>query len=316
MATNDYSRRSRKDVFFGDEPQTTAYTPPENSETAEDGADDDLDVEKFIRENDSDITMTVAIKIVTHTLTVGLMLWLWRQWIITFEALYAFGFFFTVIIGSFTISLITDKILSRSYTKYIERAVKYFKKIKLYKHQIEGGAAWKDFFTTLPTGYLHTADLTRIEIGGKIVKALEVKLISNYGKNAENWFNGAYYEIDLGDNVFADNVMVVYGDIQHIKSRPYIIRPTKFCTVHAYKEDDVANSDMNRVYQLAEIIRKDIHNSLIINFKNGKMYFFIRQPKIAYFNYNILDYTIADRLRRDITALKHRIQIAEILASA
>jgi hypothetical protein len=34
------------------------------------------------------------------------------------------------------------------------------------------------------------------------------------------------------------------------------------------------------------------------------------------FHYGFFNYTITDRLRRDITALKHRIQIAEILASA
>ena len=314
MATNDYSRRSRKDVFFGDEPQTTAYTPPENSETAEDGADDDLDVEKFIRENDSDITMTVAIKIVTHTLAVGLMLWLWRQWIITFEALYAFGFFFTVIIGSFTIFLITENLFSKSYIKYIEKAVKSFKRIKLYRHEIEGGAAWRDIFTVGPSGSMQTKDLTRIEIDGTIVKALDADLIFFAGKSATHAFYGEYYEIDLGDKAFADNVMIVQGYIAYLKDRPYRISPTQDCTVHAYKEYDIANSDMERVYKLAKILCKDTKNSTILKFKNGKLYFLVRQA--PNFEYTLFDYTIKDRLRRDLNVLKNRIKIAEILASA
>lgn len=48
MATNDYTSRSKKDVLF--------------SETENDDIEDDFDVERFIRKNDSNITKTVVTK--------------------------------------------------------------------------------------------------------------------------------------------------------------------------------------------------------------------------------------------------------------
>lgn len=319
MAKNDYSRRSKKDVFWGDETTTTPYdTLSENSETANDDTEDDFDVEKFIRENDSKITTTVTAKIVTQILAIGSIPMLWKLWVMWVKYIYVFdGVLFLIIIfgGSYAVFSIAEKIFSNKYTAYIERAAKSFKKIKLYRHKIEGGAAWKDVFYVTSLGNMHTEDLTRIEIGDTIVKALEVDLQNKDGKTISHYFYGVYYEVDLGDRAFADNVMLVYGSIQYVKERPYI-KDSECFTIYAFKEDDVVNSDMNRVYNLAQNLLNHLNNSFIINFKNGKMYFIIRQPNIVKFNYNVFDYTIKDRLRRDINELQNRIKIAEILASA
>ncbi len=318
MAQNDYSRRSNKDVFFGDETPTTPYMPSENYDTANDDTEDDFDVEKFIKENDSNITTTVTAKIITHILVVGLIPLLWKLWIMWMKHIHAFNaFMFYVIIfgGSFAAFSITEIFFFKRYTAFIEMVIKSFKKIKLYKHEIEGGAAWKDVFYVPSLEKMHTEDLTRIEIGDTIVKALEVDLQNRVGKSIRHNFYGLYYEVDLGDRAFADNVMLVYGHIQYIKQRPYI-KDTECFTIYAFKEDDVVNSDMNRVYNLAQKLINHLNNSFVINFKNGKMYCFIRQPNIDTFNYNGFDYTIKDRLRRDINIIQNRIQIAEVLASA
>ncbi|MBO7462913.1 MAG: hypothetical protein J6T96_09995, partial [Bacteroidales bacterium] len=62
MAANDYTSHSKKDVLF--------------SETENNDIEDDFDVERFIRKNDSKIKIIVTIKIVIQILVVGLLVWL------------------------------------------------------------------------------------------------------------------------------------------------------------------------------------------------------------------------------------------------
>ncbi|MBO7567029.1 MAG: hypothetical protein J6T60_08030 [Bacteroidales bacterium] len=310
MAAKDYSRRSNKDVFLGDETPTTPYTPSENSDTANDDTEDDFDVEKFIRENDSNITTTVTAKIVTHILVIVLMflLWRWSKIDLVFFCIIAFWVFYFII-------SIVGKFFSASYKNYIEKAIKSFKKIKLYRHEIEGGAAWGKMISC--PGEAHTKDLTRIEIDDKIVKALDLDLFLDMGRYGTiKYFIGDYYEVSLGDKSFANNVLLVKGDIKHVKKRVYTFQHEGY-TIYAYNEGYINDSDMNRVYALAE----KLHNSLsdkqfIINFSGDKIMFMMPTKIKDNFHYEKFDYAIEDRLRRDITALKHRIQIAEILASA
>ena len=113
MTKNDYSRRSKKDVFWGDETTTTPYdTLSENSETANDDTEDDFDVEKFIRENDSKITTTVTAKIVTQILAIGSIPMLWKLWVMWVKYINVFdGVMFLIIIfwGSYAVFSITKK---------------------------------------------------------------------------------------------------------------------------------------------------------------------------------------------------------------
>ena len=307
MAKNDYSRRSKKDVFWGDETTTTPYdTLSENSETANDDTEDDFDVEKFIRENDSKITTTVTAKIVTQILVVVLLL------CITFliRQLLCFSIFFYII----AFLIISNK-FTNDYAEHINHAIKSLKKIKHYKHKTEGGAAWGKMISC--PGKQHTKGLTRIEIGDNIINAMDLKLYQNIGRyDTITYFTGEYYDVSFGDKSFANNVMLVNGNIEHVKKRGYTFQHEGY-TIYAYNEDYIENSDMNRVYALAQKLRNYLNNkNFIINFTGDKILLMLAADIKDNFHYGFFNYDIADRLRRDLTLLKNRIKIAKILASA
>jgi len=326
MALNDYSRRSNKDVFFGDEPLTTPsstplasqYTPPEKSETADSNTDDDFDVQKFIRENDSDITKTITAKIASHILAVGLipMLWeLWKWWVMYVDEFNTFACFVIVIWGSIGIFSITKIIFSKRYTNYIERAVKYFKKIKLYNHTAKGGAAWGKMIDC--PGDAFSRDLTRIEINNKIIKVLYLEIYKYESQHHKIYFNGEYYEISLGDKAFANNVMLVNGSIPNVKTRHHSLQHNGY-TIHFYNDDNLKSSDMNRVYALAGRLRNALGDKeFLIDFAGERIMLLLPTDyRDNYFTYDCFNYTIADRLRRDVNIFKERIKIAKILDSA
>ena len=291
MATNDYTRRSNKDVLF--------------SETANDDIEDDFDVERFIRENDSKITTTVTVKILTHfllpVLLLGITLITFMMHILCFSVIFYFIAFL----------LISNK-FTNDYEEYINKAIESFKKIKLYKHKIEGGAAWGKMISC--PGEAYTKDLTRIEIDDKIIKALDLEIFVNMGRYGT--ITGEYYEISLGDKYFANNVMLVKGKIENVKTMVYSFKHNGY-TIYAYNEDYIKNSDMNRVYALADELRNYLNNkNFIINFSGDKILLMLAADIKDNFHYGFFNYAITDRLRRDISLLKHRIKIAEILASA
>ncbi len=292
MATNDYTSRSKKDVLF--------------SETENDDIEDDFDVERFIRKNDSKIKIIVTIKIVIQILVVGLLL------CITFliRQLLCFSIFFYII----AFLIISNK-FRNDYAEHINQAISSFKKIKYYQHKIEGGAAWGKMISC--PGKQHTKDLTRIEIGDNIIKAMDLELYQNIGRyDTITYFTGEYYDVSFGDKSFANNVMLVNGNIEHVKKRGYTFQHEGY-TIYAYNEDNINDSDINHVYALAEKLRNYLNDKkFIIDFAGDKILLMLATNIKDNFRYGFFDYDIADRLRRDISLLKHRIKIAEILASA
>ena len=333
MAANDYSRRSKKDVFWGDDnnksksneldelikdeitleedTENNASEPicePVTEPLPEVNFDEDFDMEKFFRENDSKITTTVTVKILTHfllpVLLLGITLITFMMHILCFSVIFYF-IAFLIISNKFT----------NDYEEYINKAIESFKKIKLYKHKIEGGAAWGKMISC--PGEAYTKDLTRIEIDDNIVKAMDLEIFLNMGRYGTiTYFTGMYYEIALGDKSFADNVLLVKGNIKHIKKRVYTFQHNGY-TIYAYNEDYIENSDMNRVYALADELRNYLNNkNFIINFSGDKILLMLAADIKDNFHYGFFNYAITDRLRRDISLLKNRIKIAEILASA
>ena len=298
MAANDYSRRSKKDVLF--------------SETANNDIEDNFDVERFIRENDSKIKIIVTIKIVIQILVVGLLVWLCCMALLKMDVI---TYVITTAMSCFVIFPLIDKFFSTRYTNFIENVVKSFNKIKLYSHKIEDGAAeWKKIINS--PGKAYTKDFMKIEIDDKIVKAMDLEILLRIRYGSMTYFIGEYYAISLGNKTFANNMMLTKGKFEHIQKRAYYFQHKGY-TIYAYKEDNINDSDMNRVYALADELRNYLKDKpFIINFSGDKILFMLATKNTDNFHYGFFNYTITDRLRRDITALKHRIQIAEILASA
>lgn len=211
--------------------------------------------------------------------------------------------------------LIISNKFTNDYAEHINKAIKSFKQIKYYQHKIEGGAAWGKMISC--SGEQHTKALTRIEIDDNIVKAMDLEIFLNMGRYGTiTYFTGVYYEVSLGDKSFANNVLLARGNIKHIKKRVYTFQHEGY-TIYAYNEDYIENSDMNRVYALAQKLRNYLNNkNFIINFTGDKILLMLAADIKDNFHYGFFNYDIADRLRRDLTLLKNRIKIAKILASA
>ena len=290
--------------YIPSQQQSTTPPPTKNKEDVLDG----FNVEKFIQDNDTNFTRTIVCKVASQILCV----WLLIKW-----ALYA-PYILVIIIAVGVIAKgIINWIFNSRYKDYIKSAAMSIKKVTAFNAKPQLEMPWE---TLLQFPYTKLLTDKEDEL---IIMADETKVISQeisvyhyVGKNSkEILFNCEYYMADMeGRTTFANNIIITKNKM------PFIKRLKSFREVSQYvlyydNQQDIDECNIPRVLAIAEKVSTYLGKmNFAMYFDSNNIHLVLPIPNLDKFNYNTFDYKIADRIRRDVTAIADRAYLADLLA--
>ncbi len=285
-------------------PQTQSTTPPptKNKEDALDG----FDVEKFIKDNDTNFSITIICKVISQIIFVCLVL----------KCLSMFPWWI-VLIGGVIVHKIINYIFSSRYKNYINTAIKSIKKVKNFNSSPTLSTPWGNLLEFFIHGDIETESEDEL-----IIHTDETKVISNetfiadkVGKSTKELLTCEFYTADMkGRTAFANNMIIAKSsmlNVKKLKCRQKISQYTLF--YNAQKDLDKCN--LPRILAIADKVSAFVGDKNFAIFFGPKIINMALQiPNMDKFDYDTFNYTIADRIRRDVTAIADRVCLADILA--
>lgn len=284
--------------------QTQSTTPPptKNKEDALDG----FDVEKFIKDNDTNFSITIICKVISQIIFVCLVL----------KCLSMFPWWI-VLIGGLIVHKIINYIFSSRYKNYIKTAIKSIKKVKNFNSSPTLSTPWGNLLEFFIHGDIETESEDEL-----IIHTDETKVISNetfiadkVGKSTKELLTCEFYTADMeGRTAFANNMIIAKSsmlNVKKLKCRQKISQYTLF--YNAQKDLDKCN--LPRILAIADKVSAFVGDKNFAIFFGPKIINMALQiPNMDKFDYDTFNYTIADRIRRDVTAIADRVCLADILA--
>lgn len=295
------------------EPQTIApppYTPSQNTPPAKSKEEvlDGFDVEKFIKDNDTYFNMTIFAKVFLQGFGVFLLLkWLFND----------FGRWWLVLIVAFACLVVIQIIFEDRYSKYIALAMKSIKRVISYNKSPKNTIPWGSMIV-----FPHS-DVSATKEDELVVVADETKVTSQeflferkVGKNdKETLMMCECYSANMdGRTSFADNIVLTKGKMPYARLAKFR-QPVSQYVLHFDDQNCLDECNTPRLLALADSVSAHLGNKpFVMAFSSTNINLAVPIDHLDKFNYNLFDYTIADRIRRDINATVNRVQVANLLA--
>ena len=220
------------------------------------------------------------------------------------------------IIGCFIIGSISQS----KYAEVIKELVKSFKVIDSYTHDL------KNTYQKVCTNIFrfpkfsaddcdyYREDLTEIKIGDTTISATEllVSHTTGSGKNSHTdlLFTGEYYTFVM-PKPYADGVLVCKGTMP-------VIEPNKYydCKYRFYAtNNNMPNSDFGHITHIVDRLSENYKEDFALYFENGKAHLIVNTNTLLFFDFDFgfWDFSVKDKLKRDVPRLAMRVKIAGIL---
>ena len=290
--------------YIPSQKQSTTPPPTKDKEDVLDG----FNVEKFIQDNDTNFTRTIVCKVASQILCV----WLLIKW-----ALYAPYILFIIIFVGVIAKGIINLIFNSRYKDYIKSAAMSIKKVTAFNAKPQLEMPWE---TLLQFPYTKLLTDKEDEL---IIMADETKVISQeisayhyVGKNSkEILFNCEYYMADMeGRTTFANNIIIAKNKMPFIKRLKYFREVSQYILYYD-NQQDIDECNIPRVLAIAEKVSAYLgKKNFAMYFDSNNIHLVLPIPNLDKFNYNTFNYAIADRIRRDVTAIADRVCLADLLA--
>lgn len=286
-------------------PSQTQSPSPQPTKEREDALDG-FDVEKFIKDNDTNFSITIICKVISQIIFVCLVL----------KCLSMFPWWI-VLIGGVIVHKIINYIFSSRYKNYINTAIKSIKKVKNFNSSPTLSTPWGNLLEFFIHGDIETESEDEL-----IIHTDETKVISNetfiadkVGKSTKELLTCEFYTADMeGRTAFANNMIIAKSsmlNVKKLKCRQKISQYTLF--YNAQKDLDKCN--LPRILAIADKVSAFVGDKNFAIFFGPKIINMALQiPNMDKFDYDTFNYTIADRIRRDVTAIADRVCLADILA--
>ncbi|MBO7567028.1 MAG: hypothetical protein J6T60_08025 [Bacteroidales bacterium] len=287
-------------------PQKQSTTPP--STKKKEDALEGFDVEKFIKNNSSNFSTTIIVKVFSQIICVYLLL----KWV--FNTPYLWWLVFIVL---WIIVYVLQLIFQRRYTNYINLAIKQIKKVKILSRTPEKTIPWG---TLLQFPYTNVDVLKEDEIvivtDETKVFSCEVAFTRKVNKNdTETLLNCEVYKADMkGRTSFADNITLMKGKIPFIKGGKKFHEVSQY--VLYYNDDQYLNEcNIPRLCAIADRISAYLGDKpFAMHFNSDTITLALPIETMENFNYGFFEYTLEDRIRRDVTAIADRVCLSDMLA--
>ena len=346
MAKNDYSRRSSKEVFWGDDntnknssksdeldelfreseriPEDDAgdidenigdnlvddeavavnkYTPRHQSDTQY-----DINIEQFSQQYEEQISKLIKTKIIVLIAIIGIVI----------AGIYHWDFTVLYVIVAILGGVIMGCVSQSRYAEIIKELVKNFKVIDSYSHQM------KDMYQNVCTHVFsfqkfsapecdyYREDLTVIKTGDATVNVAELRVshTTGSGKHAHTdiLFTGEYYTFVM-PKPYADGVLVCKGMMPVIETNQYYDSKYRFYAIN----QNMPNSDFGHITHIVDRLSENFQEDFALYFEGGYVNLLFKTSDIRFFDFGFFDFSVKNKLKRDVPRLALRVKIAEIL---
>ena len=286
-------------------PQKKSSIPPPTKKKED--ALEGFDVEKYIKDNSSNFSTTILTKIISQGLCVFLLLkWLFNH----------FGHIGLVVLVSIIAYWVIELIYNGRYSSYISLAIKSIKNVTAFNKTPKQTMEWATMFK-FPYSSVnnHVEDELIIEVDEITVTSQEMQFLRRVGKSTETIMMCECYRADMeGRTSFADNITLVKGKMPFVKRDKYNRQASQYLL---YSNDDTCLDQCNtpRLLAIADRVAAHLGNkAFVMSFTSQYVNLATPIAHMDKFDYNFFDYTIEDRIRRDVSASINRVQIANLLA--
>ncbi len=345
MAKNDYSRRSSKDVFWGDDnkdnqldfdtPASNQYEPqpepvieppaeqvpeppteqvPEHQpepvpEPPSNVDKEKIDVDKLIRKFDSQIDGYVFKKIIFLLIAIASFFTLGLGENMAVFPLAGLIAFFIVGSGQKYTEILKNIIEDLTVGgKYSSGKIGESRVPPIYKRIFCSNRRPIENCTFSPE------DQTEIKIGNSTVHSTELTIFFTTGSGKNMVFNyvfeGEYHDCTM-PNPYADGVLVCKGKMLVIKPDVYIDDKYRFY----FFNGETNNSDLGRISNLCDRLSEFFGDEdFALFYDAGSIHLITKTKNNDFGDFGLLDFSVRDRLKRDVGWLVRRINIAQILA--
>ena len=290
--------------YIPSQTQSTIPQPTKSKEEILEG----FDVENFIKDNSSNFSMTIFAKVVSVILCGCLLL----KWVLNTP--YLWWIIFAV---ALTIVRVLDFIFQRRYTNYINLAIKQIKKVKALNRTPLQVMHWESLLDfPYSNVYDNNEDEIVIVTDETKVFSCEMEFFRKVSKNnTETFLNCEIYKADMeGRTSFADNITLMKGNMPFIKTKKY------FCEVSQYvlyydDEQNLNECNSPRVCAIADRISAYLGDkAFAMHFNTDTITLALPTHDMEKYDYGFFDFTIEDRIRRDVTAIVDRVCLSDMLA--
>ena len=269
---------------------------------------DGFDVEKFIKDNDTNFTITIICKVISQILCV----WLLLKWLLYAPTVW----WIILIVGALAKGLI-NLIFSTIYEDYIEKATKSIKKVTTYNKVPRLSTTWGTLLD-FPYGNLYTDNEDELIIMTDETKVTshEFKVEHHKDKNDnETLITCEYYIADMeGRTSFANNIIITKSKMPFVKRLKFFQEISQY-VLYYNEQQDLDECDLPRVLAIADKVSAYLGKRNFAMFFDSKNIHMVTPIlNLDKFNYGTFNYTIADRVRNDITAIANRVCLSDLLA--
>ena len=287
-------------------PQKKSSIPPPTKKKED--ALEDFDVEKYIKDNSSNFSTTIFAKVVSVILCGCLLL----KWVLNTPYLW-----WIIFVVALTIVRVLDFIFQRRYTNYINLAIKQIKKVKALNRTPLQVMHWESLLDfPYSNVYDNNEDEIVIVTDETKVFSCEMEFFRKVSKNnTETFLNCEIYKADMeGRTSFADNITLMKGNMPFIKTKKY------FCEVSQYvlyydDEQNLNECNIPRVCAIADRISAYLGDkAFAMHFNTDTITLALPTHDMEKYDYGFFDFTIEDRIRRDVTAIVDRVCLSDMLA--
>jgi hypothetical protein len=279
------------------------YKPQHQSDTRL-----DIDVEKLSQQYEKEISNLVTVKIIWLLAIVGVII----------AGFYNYDHIFWYIVVTIAGYLITSCVSQNKYAEIIKDLVKSFKVIDSYSHQMKDDRkkVCSDIFrfqeySAQECGY-YREDLTVIKTGDATIQVseLHVSYTSGSGKHAHitPLFSGEYYTFAM-PKPYADGVLVCKGTMPVIEPNQYYDAKYRFYAIN----NNMPNSDFGHITHIVDRLSENLQQDFALYFKDGQAHLIVNTNTLLFFDFGFWDFSVKDKLKRDVPRLAMRVKIAGIL---
>lgn len=269
---------------------------------------DSFDFEQFINDNSSNYTKTILCKVFSQIIGLCLLL----RWFF-----YAPGLWWIIITVGAIASVAIDFVFSRRYAGYVNAAIKSIKNVSVLNKTPQSDAPW-DALLDFPYSGLITQKEDELIVQSDETKVIsqELNFANKVSKNdIETLFTCEYYFADMeGRTTFANNMILVKGKLPFVKRLKFRHEISQYVLCYDNLLD-LDECNIPRVCAIADKVAAYVGDKDFAMFFSPKnIHLVLPILNMDKFNYDIFDYKIEKRIRRDVAAVANRACLSDFLA--
>ena len=341
MAHNEYSRRSSKNVFWTDNTENNTFNEPQpdstqtisyDSQTLEEPIQEtntileseqstpslfsdttnNFDIDRFVKNNDTSFSAIIIAKIFTQIL-----------FLINFISIFVtYDYRICIVPAGFMLIIgyyITEFIFNKIYISYVKKAALSNKIIKVFNEKPKKSLPWRTMLK-FPIGIKETSHIDYelcIDATKTTVNFQKIYFTKEMGKQRATFLTCDCYKANIQKSApIATNINLIRGKVPFVKREKYYRHVSQYYSLYSDSATNIEECNMTRICNIANKLIEHLGNnkSFAMFFNGNNIYLTIPTENVKSFQYQFFNYSITDRIRKEIAEITNKIYISDLLS--